>query len=85
MAAALTTTAAKVGVSVAASAAGGTVSGMGTQILSNALTKENKEVKDYFEGIGKAAVFGLTAGAIGGGLGTLGGQVGKEVAMKFAD
>lgn len=55
----------KIAIQIGASAAGGTVSGAGTQIIQNVVVADKK----WYEDIGKAAGLGLFAGAVGGGLG----------------
>jgi hypothetical protein len=45
---------------------------------------QGKEGKELFDGTVKASLMGLGAGAIGGGMGQLGGWAGKELTMKLS-
>ena len=55
----------RVAVQAGAAALGGAASGMGTQVIQNC----TKEEKTWHDSIFRSALFGLGAGAIGGGLG----------------
>lgn len=70
----------KIGVQAGAAAIGGGFAGVGAKVAENIINDNEK----YYNGIGKAALFGLGAGLLGGALGGLGGEGGRLVAQKFA-